>query len=39
MEKEMFRKAKHISYVSMSNSTVYSLFLTFNAAKEAILCN
>lgn len=39
MEKEMFRKAKPISYVSMSNNTVYSLFLTFNAAKEAILCN
>ena len=32
MEKEMFRKAKPISYVSMSNSTVYSL-LSFDDAK------
>ena len=32
MKKEMFRKAKHISYVSMSNNTVYSL-LSFDDAK------
>ena len=32
MEKEMFRKAKPISYVSMSNNTVYSL-LSFDVAK------
>ena len=33
MEKEMFRKAKPISYVSMSNSTADLLFPTFDGAK------
>jgi hypothetical protein len=33
MEKEMFRKAKHISYVSMSNNTADLLFPTFDECK------
>ena len=33
MEKEMFRKAKPISYVSMSNNTADLLFPTFDECK------